>query len=46
MDRTLSLGHLYPALMNIYGDRGNIVCLQRRCRLRGIELKVSGARGR
>ena len=27
--------------MNIYGDRGNIVCLQRRCRLRGIELEVA-----
>ena len=36
----LRLGHLYPSLMNIYGDRGNIVCLTRRCRLRGIELEV------
>jgi CobQ-like glutamine amidotransferase family enzyme len=40
-DRILRLGHLYPSLMNIYGDRGNIVCLQRRCRLRGIELQVT-----
>ena len=39
--RTLRLGHLYPSLMNIYGDRGNIVCLQRRCLLRGITLEVS-----
>jgi CobQ-like glutamine amidotransferase family enzyme len=39
--RTLSLAHLYSSLMNIYGDRGNIICLQRRCRLRGIELKVT-----
>jgi hypothetical protein len=39
--RTLRLGHLYPSLMNIYGDRGNIVCLQRRGRLRGIELEVT-----
>jgi CobQ-like glutamine amidotransferase family enzyme len=38
--RKLRLGHLYPSLMNIYGDRGNIVCLTRRCRLRGIELEV------
>ncbi len=37
---SLRLGHLYPRLMNIYGDRGNIVCLQRRCRLRGIDLEV------
>jgi CobQ-like glutamine amidotransferase family enzyme len=40
-DRVLRLGHLYPSLMNIYGDRGNIVCLRRRCRLRGIELRVT-----
>jgi hypothetical protein len=40
-ERTLRLGHLYPSLMNIYGDRGNIVCLQRRGRLRGIELEVT-----
>jgi CobQ-like glutamine amidotransferase family enzyme len=39
--RTLRLGHLYPSLMNIYGDRGNILCLQRRCRLRGIEVQVT-----
>ena len=38
--QTLGLGHLYPTLMNVYGDRGNIICLQRRCRLRGIELEV------
>jgi lipid II isoglutaminyl synthase (glutamine-hydrolysing) len=39
--RSLRLGHLYPSLMNIYGDRGNIVCLQRRCHGRGIELAVT-----
>ncbi len=39
--RLLRLGHLYPALMNIYGDRGNVVCLQRRCRLRGIDLEIT-----
>lgn len=38
--RTLRLGHLYPTLMNVYGDRGNIICLQRRCRLRGIDLEA------
>jgi CobQ-like glutamine amidotransferase family enzyme len=27
--------------MNIYGDRGNIICLERRCRLRGIDLQVT-----
>jgi CobQ-like glutamine amidotransferase family enzyme len=39
--RVLRLGHLYPTQMNIYGDRGNILCLQRRCRLRNIELEVT-----
>jgi lipid II isoglutaminyl synthase (glutamine-hydrolysing) len=39
--RSLRLGHLYPSLMNIYGDRGNILCLQRRCRLRAIALEVT-----
>jgi CobQ-like glutamine amidotransferase family enzyme len=39
-ERVLRLGHLYPTLMNVYGDRGNIICLQRRARLRGVELEV------
>jgi len=36
----LTLGHLYPDQLNLYGDRGNIVTLRRRCLLRGIELHV------
>ena len=36
----LILGHLYPSLMNVYGDRGNIRCLERRCAARGISLEV------
>jgi CobQ-like glutamine amidotransferase family enzyme len=36
----LRVAHLYPKLMNIYGDRGNILCLQRRCRERGIEFDL------
>ena len=39
--RRLRLGHLYPSLMNVYGDRGNILCLARRCRLRGIDMEVT-----
>ena len=37
----LRLTHLYPKLMNIYGDRGNIMCLKRRCELRGIEFELT-----
>jgi CobQ-like glutamine amidotransferase family enzyme len=39
---TLTLGHLYPDQLNLYGDRGNIITLQRRCQLRGIQLRVVG----
>jgi CobQ-like glutamine amidotransferase family enzyme len=36
----LTLVHLYPDLMNVYGDRGNIIALRQRCAWRGIELEV------
>lgn len=39
---TLTLGHLYPDQLNLYGDRGNILTLRRRCELRDIELRVVG----
>jgi lipid II isoglutaminyl synthase (glutamine-hydrolysing) len=39
---TLTLGHLYPDQLNLYGDRGNILVLRRRCELRGITLHVVG----
>jgi CobQ-like glutamine amidotransferase family enzyme len=34
---------LYPELMNIYADRGNILMLERRCRWRGIAFAVTAA---
>lgn len=36
MKKTLTIGWLYPDLMGIYGDRGNIIALQKRCEWRGI----------
>jgi len=36
----LIIGHLYPDSMNLYGDRGNVICLVRRCQWRGIEVEV------
>lgn len=36
----LRLAHLYPDVMNIYGDRGNVLALQQRCAARGIDLAV------
>lgn len=37
---TITIGWLYPGLMNIYGDRGNVLCLTRRCEWRGIGVRV------
>jgi CobQ-like glutamine amidotransferase family enzyme len=34
---------LYPDLMNIYADRGNLQLLARRCEWRGIGFKLSGS---
>ena len=34
---------LYPDLMNIYADRGNLLLLQRRCAWRGIGFELAGA---
>lgn len=34
----LTIGWLYPDLMSIYGDRGNIIVLKKRCEWRGIEV--------
>ncbi len=36
----LTIGHLYPDLLNLYGDRGNIQCMKKRCEWRGIEAEV------
>ncbi len=38
---TIRIGHLYPELMNLYGDRGNILALVQRCQWRGINVVVS-----
>lgn len=36
----LIVAHLYPKIMNIYSDIGNIICLTKRCQWRGIEVSV------
>lgn len=35
--------HLYPDMMNIYGDRGNVIALAQRARWHGLEPEVSAA---
>ena len=36
----LNICHLYPEVLNLYGDRGNIRCLSRRLSWRGIDCHV------
>lgn len=37
----LKICHLYPDVLNLYGDRGNILCLAQRCRWRGVDVSVT-----
>ncbi len=36
----LVIGHFYPDLLNLYGDRGNVLALYRRASLRGIDVSI------
>lgn len=36
----LRIAHLYPDLLNLYGDSGNILCLQKRMQWRGIDCET------
>ena len=36
----ITIGHLFPDLLNLYGDRGNIQCLLQRLKWRGIDAEV------
>lgn len=38
--RAITIAHLYPREMNIYGDLGNIITLVKRLEWRGYEAKV------
>ena len=42
-ETTLRVCALYPDLMNIYADRGNLLFLQRRCEWRGLAFELAGA---
>ncbi len=39
-EKSITICHLYPDLLNLYGDRGNIAVLQKRCEWRGINANV------
>ncbi len=38
---TLRICHLYPALLSVAGDRGNLFSVQRRCEWRGLRTEVT-----
>lgn len=41
MDKySLKICHLYPDTLNLYGDRGNIVCMQKRMQWRGFDADI------
>ncbi len=39
-DMKITIGHLYPDLLNLYGDRGNVACMMKRCLWRGIQAET------
>ena len=36
----INICHLYPDLLNLYGDKGNVIALSKRCEWRGIRSVV------
>ena len=38
----LKICHLYPDILNLYGDRGNILCMEKRLSWRGIAVETTG----
>lgn len=38
--KSLNIIHLYPDLLNLYGDKGNIACMQKRLNWRGIDAEI------
>ena len=36
----LNIAHLYPKLLNLYGDWGNILTIKKRCEWRGIQVNI------
>ncbi len=39
-DYKIKITHIYPNLLNLYGDKGNIACLEKRLKWRGIDAEV------
>lgn len=41
MSRKIKLLHMYPNVLDLYGDGGNVEVLKYRCKMRGIELETA-----
>ncbi len=41
--KPITIAHLFPELLNLYGDGGNVIALRRRCEWRGIPVEVNEA---
>ncbi len=41
----LKIAHLYPDLLNLYGDMGNITTIKKRCEWRGIDVQADSICG-
>lgn len=39
--KTLKIAHLYPKLLNIYGDIGNIIAIKKRCEWQGVNVQIN-----
>lgn len=39
MNLKISIAHMYPKFLNLYGDIGNVITLKKRCEWRGIEVE-------
>ncbi len=38
----LKICHLYPDILNLYGDGGNVICMEKRLQWRGIDVVTTG----
>ena len=41
--KTLKICHLYPDVLNLYGDRGNVTAIKKRLEWRGIGCEIVNA---
>ena len=40
LGQPLRVGHLYPSLLNVAGDTGNLMAIERRCEWRGLQVEA------